>query len=158
MRVTSTGSSYGSTVLWHSTSQAMPNSLSSRTRRNVRIGSTISMRSGPDAVVVDVRPQPAGQADVVLPALVADADEAVEHVVVLVQPDVRRQAHVAVGVAQAHVVAVVPLRIAAGDAGEGLGDLVQRVFVESGEHGSLLSGADVGDVIVDVGDRPTSVM
>ena len=75
-----------------------------------------------------------------LPAVVADADEPVEHVVVLVQPDVRGQAHVAVDVAQAHVVAVVPLRIAAGDAGEGLGDLVQRVFVESGEQRSFLSG------------------
>jgi hypothetical protein len=37
-------------------------------------------------------------------------------------------------------VPVVPLRIAAGDAGEALGDLVQRMFVESGEQRSLLSG------------------
>jgi hypothetical protein len=36
-------------------------------------------------------------------------------------------------------VAVVPLRIAAGDAGERLRDLVQRVFIESGEQVSLLS-------------------
>ena len=96
-----------------------------------------------DAVVVDVRPEPAGQTDVVLAALVADADEAVEHVVVLVQPDVRGQAHLALGVAQAHVVAVVPLRIAAGHAGERLRDLVQRMFIESGEQGSLLSRRSV---------------
>ena len=94
----------------------------------------------PHAVVVDVRPPPPRQPDVVLPALVADADEPVEHIVVLVEPNVRGQADVAVGIAQAHVVAVVPLRIAAGDAGEGLGDLVQRVFVESGEQRSFLSG------------------
>ena len=80
-----------------------------------------------------------------LPAPVADADEAVEDVVVLVEPDVRREAHVAVGVAEADVVAVVPLRIAARHAGEGLGDLVQRVFVEADEHGVVLSGAVVGD-------------
>ena len=94
-----------------------------------------------------VGPEPAGQADVVLPAPVTDADEAVEHVVVLVQPDVRREAHVAVGVAQADVVAVVPLRIAPRHAGEGLGDLVERVFVEADEHDVVLSGLYSATVI-----------
>ena len=62
-----------------------------------------------DAVVVHVGSQPTGQPDVVLSVLVADAHEAVENVVVLVQPDVGGQAHVAVEIAEAHVVAVVPL-------------------------------------------------
>ena len=75
----------------------------------------------PDAVDVQVGPQPAGQPDVVLTALVADAHEAVEDVVVLVQPHVGGQADVPVEVAQADVVAVVPLGIAPGDAGEGVG-------------------------------------
>ena len=92
-----------------------------------------------DAEVVHVRSQAAGEADVVLTAVVADADEPVEDVVVLVQPHVGGQADVAVDVAQADVVAVVPLRIAPGDAGERVGDLVQRVFVEPDEHGRLLS-------------------
>ena len=48
-----------------------------------------------DTEVIEVRPEPAGQTDVVLAALVAEADEAVEHVVVLVEPDVRGQADVA---------------------------------------------------------------
>jgi hypothetical protein len=88
----------------------------------------------PDAVVVDLRPQPPGQPDVVLSTVVAQTDEAVEHVVVLVQPYVGRQAHRSVEVAEADVVAVVPLRVAAGDPGEGGGDLVERMLVESDQH------------------------
>ena len=88
-----------------------------------------------DAVVVEVGAQPSRQADVVLAALVTQADEPVEHVVVLVETDVRGETDVALGVAQADVVAVVPLRVAALYRGERVGDLVQGVFVEAGEHG-----------------------
>ena len=69
----------------------------------------------------------------------ADAHEAVENVVVLVQAHVGRQADVALHVAQADVVAVVPLGIAAGDTGKRVGDLVERMFVEADEHGAVLS-------------------
>ena len=66
-----------------------------------------------DADRVEVGAQPARQPDVVLAAVVAQAHEAVEHVVVLVEPHVRGEADVAVHVGAAHVVPVVPLRITA---------------------------------------------
>ena len=89
--------------------------------------------------------QPAGQPDVVLAARVADADEAVEHVVVLVEPHVRGEADVAGDVGSADVVAVVPLRVAALHRREGLGDLVDGVLVRAQQHGaSYQAGAGCG--------------
>ena len=72
-------------------------SFGSSTSRTVRIGSTISSRSGPTPRWSIVRAQPARHADVVLATLVAEADEAVEHVVVLVQPHVGGEAHLPAG-------------------------------------------------------------
>ena len=80
---------YGSVVLRQVTSSAMPKlvRLSSTSRTTCeRLDDLQPQRA--DAERVHVRPQPARQPDVVLPTVVTQAHEAVEHVVVLVQPHV----------------------------------------------------------------------
>jgi hypothetical protein len=92
----------------------------------------------PHTEVLHVGTQSARQPDVVLLALVAQADEAVEDVVVLVEAHVRREAHQPVGVRGADVVPVVPRRVAVHPTSERLGDLVVRVLVGAEQHAGTL--------------------
>ena len=90
-------------------------------------------RSGAERL--HVRPLPARDAHVILATLVAKAHEAVEHVVVGVQPHVRGERHRPGLVGAAHVMPVVPARVAAAHRRKGLGDLVERILVDAQQHG-----------------------
>ncbi len=94
---------------------------------------------GPGAELFHVGAEPARDAHVVLPTLVSEADEAVEHVVVGVQPDVRRECHRPGLIGGADVVTVVPTRVAAGNGGERVGDLMERVLVGAQQHALSLT-------------------
>ena len=94
-------------------------------------------RSG--AEVLHVRAQAARHTHVVLTAVVAQAHETVEHVVVGVQADVRRERDRAGLVGGTHVVAVVPARVAPGDRRERVGHLMERILVEPKQHADSLT-------------------
>ena len=154
MRVTSTGSSCGvvGAPAQNVAGDAEVVVLEHEPQRPHRLDDLDPQRT--DAEGVHVGAEPARQADVVLLALVAEADEPVEHVVVLVEPHVRGQANRAVDVAHADVVPVVPLRVAAGHSGERLGDLVQRVLVQPDQHApTYLSASDMSQTIIALDSR-----
>jgi hypothetical protein len=89
---------------------------------------------GPDPERVHVASQAPAESHVVLPAGMTQADESVEHVVVAVEANVAGECDRARLVRGAHVVTVVPARVTAGNCRERLGDLVDRVLVESRQH------------------------